>query len=143
MSQVRQQNYKNHKRFDPLYHYVLSSVAPIVLVASLVYSFKEGFTLDSWLWIGTGASVMMLVVLVRQYATKLQDRIIRQEENLRHIQLTGKSLDARLTVKQIVALRFAKDEAFPALCTKAAESGMKADQIKQSISQWRADDLRV
>jgi hypothetical protein len=57
--------------------------------------------------------------------------------------LTGKLLDGRLTVRQVVGLRFASDEEFPELSRKAAESGASEDDIKKSIRNWRADLYRV
>lgn len=58
----------------------------------------------------TIAPLILLWVMLfklRGYATTLQDRIIRQEVNFRHYLATGKELDPALTIKQIVALRFA------------------------------------
>ena len=80
---------------------------------------------------------------VRIFALKAQDRAIRAEENLRHFALTGKLLPAGLNVSQIVALRFASDEEFPALATKAAAENLSNKQIKQTIQQWKADWYRV
>jgi hypothetical protein len=81
--------------------------------------------------------------ICRIYALKAQDRAIRAEENLRHFVLTGKLLDARLSIKQIVALRFASDAEFPALAATAADTNMAPDAIKQAIRNWRADLYRV
>jgi hypothetical protein len=97
------------------------------------------------------ASLLMLVFfillilgwLVRGYALKAQDRAIKAEENLRHFILTGKPLDSRLRTGQIVALRFASDDEFPALASKAAEENMSGKSIKQSIQHWRADNNRI
>jgi hypothetical protein len=57
--------------------------------------------------------------------------------------LTGKRLDPRLTLKQIVGLRFASDAEFADLARKAAEENMPQDAIKQSVKNWRADHDRV
>ena len=73
----------------------------------------------------------------------VQDRAIRAEENLRHFALTGKLLDPRLTIKQIVGLRFASDAEFVDLARKAAEASMPQDEIKKSVKSWRADHDRV
>jgi hypothetical protein len=62
---------------------------------------------------------------------------------LRHFVLTGKPLDSRLRLSQIIALRFASDLEFPALAQKAAEEGLSSKEIKQSIQNWRADYNRV
>ncbi|MBL8236295.1 MAG: hypothetical protein JNM66_02675 [Bryobacterales bacterium] len=79
----------------------------------------------------------------RIFALKAQDRAIRAEESLRHFILTGKPLDARLAPLQIVALRFASDDEFPALAARAAEQGLKPDEIKKQVKYWREDTYRV
>jgi hypothetical protein len=86
---------------------------------------------------------MMTAFFARTFALKAQDRAIRAEENLRHYVLTGKLLDRRLSVGQIVGLRFASDEEFPALAQKAAESGLAQKEIKRSVKNWRADHDRL
>jgi len=87
--------------------------------------------------------VLILMFLCRIFALKAQDRAIRAEENLRHFVLAGKLLDPRLTIRQIVALRFASDDEFVALAKQAAEKNLAADVIKQAVKKWRADTYRV
>ena len=77
------------------------------------------------------------------YALKAQDRAIRAEENLRHFVLTGKLLDPRIEIRQVIALRFAPDEEFVALAGRAAEESLTPDAIKQAVKNWRADEYRV
>jgi hypothetical protein len=79
----------------------------------------------------------------RTFALKAQDRAIRAEENLRSYVLTGKLLDPRLTVQQIIALRFACDAEFAALAQQAAEQSTAPVAIKQAVKNWRADFHRV
>jgi len=74
---------------------------------------------------------------------KAQDRAIRAEENLRHFVLTGKLLDPALTVRQIIALRFAPDGEFVALAGRAAAEHTEPDAIKRAVKVWRADTYRV
>lgn len=143
MNQPKQQKYQNHKKVDPMFHFALGLIGLALLIASIVYVIQEKFSFVSVLILGASIAIVILGVLIRQYGTKLQDRIIRQEENFRHFVLTGKPLDSRLTVKQIIALRFAEDQEFLTLCSKAAETGMQPDAIKRSITRWRADHFRV
>lgn len=125
----------------------LTLLTLLVLLGSLVYlgkSLADGeHVWTGLLFIGIALSLTILFLLVRMYAAKVQDRAIRAEEQLRHFILTGKRLDQRLTVKQIVALRFAGDDEFPSLCKKAAEEQMKPDAIKQAVRDWRADHYRI
>ena len=74
---------------------------------------------------------------------KAQDRAIRAEENLRHFAMTGKLLDSRLTIRQIIGLRFASDEEFILLAKKAVDENLSEDAIKRTIKVWRGDFHRV
>jgi uncharacterized protein DUF6526 len=86
---------------------------------------------------------MFLYVFCRTFALKAQDRAIRAEEQLRHYVLTGKLLDSRLSVKQIVGLRFASDGEFVALAKRAADEHMEPDAIKKAVTVWRPDTYRA
>jgi len=79
----------------------------------------------------------------RSFALRAQDRAIRAEETLRHFILTGKPLDSRLRMGQIIALRFASDDELPELAFKAAEKGLRSKTIKKMIKVWRSDNYRV
>ena len=85
----------------------------------------------------------MLFYYTRTFALKAQDRAIRAEENLRHFALTGKLLDTRLGMRQIIALRFAPDEEFLELARKAADANTPAADIKRAVKNWRADNYRA
>jgi hypothetical protein len=77
------------------------------------------------------------------FAVTAQDRAIRAEENLRHYVLTGKLLDPRLSVWQVIALRFASDDEFAALAARAAQENLEPKAIKQAVQHWRPDLHRV
>lgn len=139
------QNFSNHARYHPLYHYVMAPLSLIGLIGSVVNLVKEE---SSNLY---SASLLLLVfilifiigVLVRTYALKAQDRAIRAEENFRHFVLTGKPLNSSLRMGQIIALRFASDDEFPTLAQQAAENGLKSKEIKEKIKNWKADYNRI
>ena len=80
---------------------------------------------------------------MRIFALRAQDRAIRAEENLRHFALTGKLLDSRLNMAQVIALRFADNEEFIELAKKAADNNMSSDDIKKTIQKWKADHHRA
>ncbi|WP_127588475.1 DUF6526 family protein [Paenibacillus koleovorans] len=142
------QTYANHRRIHPLYHFVLSLLTLLVLIGSIMWLVQslgdeETRLLPSLLAVGFAVCFVVLFLIVRGYAAKVQDRAIRAEEKLRHYILTGKPLDNRLTIKQIVALRFASDEEFPALCRRAVLESLEPVAIKQAVRTWRADHDRV
>jgi len=88
-------------------------------------------------------AIVLVTGFSRTFALKAQDRAIRAEENLRHFAMTGKLLDKRLTVSQIIGLRFASDGEFVALAQRAADEGMSRDAIKREVKNWRADHDRL
>jgi hypothetical protein len=142
---MQEQNFSNHARYHGLYHFVTAPLVLIGLIGSII-NYSNSAPENAY-----SASLLMLVFfillilgwLVRGYGLKAQDRAIKAEENLRHFILTGKPLDSRLRTGQIVALRFAGDDEFPALASKAAEENLSGKSIKQSIQHWRADNNRI
>jgi L-asparagine transporter-like permease len=144
---MQEQNYANHRQFVPAYHFVLSGILILTLIGSIV-NLYESFDNHERLYNASlivllVVSSMLITALFRMFALKAQDRAIRAEENLRHYVLTGKLLDARLSVLQIVALRFAGDEEFAALAVRAAAESLSPDVIKRAVEHWRADTYRV
>ncbi|SEC46969.1 DUF6526 family protein [Paenibacillus sp. GP183] len=141
------QSYANHQRMHPLFHYVLSLLAIILLVSSLtqlVSSIRSGNQIFlSFIFVLISIMLIIIFLLIRSYPMKAQDRAIRAEENLRHYVLTQKLLDSKLSLKQIIALRFASDAELPALAQRAAAEQMSPDAIKKSIQQWRSDYFRI
>lgn len=142
---MQEQNYKTHRRFIPLWHYITSLAIIALLIGSInnvVQTSKDNLYSASLLVL---VSVILLFIFryARVFALKAQDRAIRAEENFRHYLLTGKPFDSRLTIRQIIGLRFASDEEFVELAKKAADEGLKKDEIKKLIKNWRADHYRV
>jgi len=141
------QNYANHRQTVPMFHYVLFPLLVLTLIGACVNLY------ESWgdpirfysasLLVVLSFCVLILLFLCRIFALKAQDRAIRAEENLRHFALTGKLLDARLTIRQVIALRFASDDEFVALAQQAAEKNLEADAIKKAVKKWKADTYRV
>ena len=141
------QNYSNHRKFVPIFHYVLIPILALTLIGSFV-NLAKSFGDHERLYNAALISVLcfcgvVTAFLARVFPLKAQDRAIRVEENLRHFVLTGKLLDPRLTAKQVVALRFASDGEFGALAKRASDEGLKPDVIKQAIKNWREDSYRL
>ena len=85
--------------------------------------------------------------MVRQhYALGNQNRIVRLEIRLRYYILTGKrfeQIEEQLSFKQIAALRFAADDELGPLIERAISQKLSPEQIKKSIVNWQADNMRV
>jgi len=144
---MQQQNYTNHKRYVFMFHVVLF-FAILALIGGSIHNLTESFGNEDRLY---NASLICLVSLCllflffysRSFALKAQDRAIKAEENMRHFMLTGKLLDSRITVRQIVGLRFASDEEFVALVKRAVEENLSEDAIKRAVKNWKGDYYRV
>jgi len=144
---MSQQNYSNHRRYVLMYHVITFSIIVILFISSIYYTIDEaikGVSMKPGLFLFLISFVLLSIfAFARLFALKAQDRAIRAEENFRHYLLTGKPLDSKLTIRQIIGLRFASDEEFTELAKKAAETGMSEDDIKKAIKTWRADNYRV
>jgi hypothetical protein len=135
------------RRFDWSYHFVTAPLSIVVLILSTVELFRgSGQTVMSsleWLLFILAVCLVFAVARIRRYATKSQDRMIRIEENFRHYRLTGRTLDPRISIAQIIALRYAGDDEFPALCERAATDGMNPTTIRSAVMNWRPDTMRI
>ncbi len=148
MKQNKPQNKKNYRQLTPAHHFILVPLGIFNLLAALFLLWRimfgdQDYALEYVLLFSISLAAFLLTILSRWYGITLQDRIIRTEENVRHFILTGKPLDARLTLSQIIALRFASDQEFPELAAHAVETGIKGSEIKELIKDWRADHKRV
>ena len=144
---MEEQSYAKHSKLVPLYHQVLFGLIVVTLIGSFVNLFQSwgdhSRLYNAALIAAMSFALVLLFLFCRVFPLKAQDRAIRAEEKLRHFMLTGKPLDSRLTVKQIVGLRFASDAEFPELARKAADEGLTPDAIKKSVKNWRADHDRL
>jgi hypothetical protein len=143
---MAEQTYATHRQLVPAYHVVLSLLLTVILIGACVNVVKSIGTsalYSASLILALTVASMFLYVFCRTFALKAQDRAIRAEEQLRHYVLASKLLDSRLTVKQIVGLRFASDPEFVALAKRAADDNMEPEAIKKAISSWRADTYRA
>jgi Family of unknown function (DUF6526) len=145
-----QQNYSNHSRLDPPTHLFIFPVL-IINVGVAIWVTVERWPehqhpyLYLW-WIVVSFAMLLFALKTRMNDLKLQDRIIRLEERLRIASLIPANELGHLqelSVKQLVALRFAADEELPALVHKTLTQELEPKAIKQSITHWRADHHRV
>jgi hypothetical protein len=143
---MKPQDFSNHVKWDPQWHYVL---IPLLLL-NVFYRIFE--MLDTEISLGaiwdivTAGALLLMGLMARWKALKVQDRLIRLEERLRMAELLPPTLLAKtgdLTVPQILALRFASDAELPGLVEETLKTQMGNQQIKQAIKNWRADHFRV
>ena len=143
---MQDQNYQNHTQRVPGFN-ILGLVLAATFIGACVNLYQswgdhQRLYSASLILVLTGC-ILTAAFYSRIFALRAQDRAIRAEENLRHYVLAGKLLDPKLTIGQVIALRFASDAEFVELARKAAADNMPPDEIKRAIRSWRADYHRV
>ena len=142
------QNFKNHARLDPQYHFFVV----IVLLANVIVTTIQSVHL--WhhrpfmsVWhVIVAVALLLLAFKARSYPLAAQDRVIRLEEQLRFAALLpveDLAQTSKLSIKQIVALRFVSDAELPAVVHRTLTEHLTPKQIKETIKDWRGDYTRV
>lgn len=140
------QNFANHTRWHPPFHFFVLPVMLINFIWSVV-EFVRAPGFNSGWWVIVSLALLMLTFFVRTNSLRVQDRIIRLEEKVRYQQVLSPALAQQciaLTTGQIIALRFAGDEELEDLAGQVAAGRLvKPKDIKRAIKNWRADTFRV
>ena len=140
---MAEQSFQNHTH-RPIQTTVVGLFALIALIL-LVMQMRGSETRDLAL-LFTILAVFGLALISRAYTVRLQDRIIMLEEKVRAAELLAAGQDAllaKLSSKQIAALRFASNEEFGALLERAARENLAPKEIKAAIKVWRPDFHRT
>ena len=146
MAQPTAQNFENHVRYLPAYHFV---AFPLFFInfCYAAYQAVARFGAATVVGLLLAIALVLLFLLSRTMVMTVQDRVIRLEERLRMRALLPADLQPRIdefTVNQLVALRFASDGELPALARKVVEGRIEDQKaIKQMVTAWRADDQRA
>lgn len=144
---MTEQNFANHIKIVPVFHFFAIPAFLINFVWSLVRLWQLGISFTGIFGVILAAALVVLVFEARLFALAVQDRVIRLEERLRYAQVLPADLQARtgeLTINQIVALRFASDAELPALARKVLDEELtQRKAIKQLIKTWRPDYQRA
>jgi Family of unknown function (DUF6526) len=141
------QSYTNHTQIVPMFHYVTLGILQLTFIGACVNLYQSwgdpARFYSAALLVTLTLGTILVALYARSFALRAQDRAIRAEEQLRHFVMTGKLLDPRLTIRQIIGLRFASNEEFVALAQRAADQNLAAKDIKQAVRNWRVDTHRV
>lgn len=140
------QSFKNHPRLFPPFHFFVIPVLFLNFLNSIRHVWLAPSRSTVFALI-VAAALLMLGFLSRIMALTVQDRLIRLEMRLRLREVLPSDLQARvgdLSVKQLIALRFACNAELPDLVREVL-SGKLATQkeIKQRVKEWQADYLRA
>ena len=141
---MAEQSFQSHTH-HPVPTYIATvfwNVAVVLLIGQAFF----GWSVTNWLFAAILMTVVPLISLSRTYTVKLQDRIIMLEMKVRAAELLSPGQDAqlaKLSAKQIAALRFASDDEFGSLLERAARENLSPKEIKASIRTWRPDPHRT
>src|SRR5436309_8318750 len=124
-----------------------TGVGFLFLVLGVVALALRWFGIGGRTMFAAGLGMLILVNLVlllisRAYTTRLQDRIIKLEMKVRCVPLLSPAQQAmlsRISLPQLVALRFASDAELPALLERAEREQLPPDQIKRAVKNWVPD----
>jgi hypothetical protein len=145
MSEPKPQNYGNHRRFVPLYHFVLFGVLVGNLLWTVVRAVRA-FSFDTVWGVVMALAILGIYFFMRIFALTVQDRVIRLEMRLRLREILPADLSGRileLQPGQLIALRFASDRELPELVREVLTNNIQdRDVIKRKIRDWQADHLR-
>ena len=148
---MTEQNYRNHTRLVPGYHFATFGILTVNLLWSLYRLFRppvaEFPMFDRLLAVLVAGALMAIALYARVFALAVQDRVIRNEMQARLAAVLPPDLRARigeLRRGHLIALRFASDEELPELTRQVLDGRLaKGNDIKKAVRSWRADDLRA
>ena len=135
------QTYANHA-YRPIAWNITVVAGLIAFVILLIHSYQEP-TYVSFALLALAGVLLSAVSLIRVFAIRLQNRIIRLEMQVRLARL-GRERDLqRLTIPQLVALRFGSDAELPALIDRVIAESLTPDAIKRAVRDWQGDFMRT
>ncbi len=138
------QSFESHVH-HPVLTYVASGLTLLALF--LLYAHLHlGWRTEELAFTALVMAVFVLVAISRVYTVALQNRIIMLEMKVRCAEILPAGQDAnlaKLSAKQIPALRFAPDDELGALLERAARERLSPKDIKASIRTWQPDPHRT
>ena len=140
------QNYQNHVRWFPLFHFIVTPM----LLAFLIYAIVQMVRfpdVDRAMLIFLAITLVLLHLCARIQTLTAQNRVIRLEEDLRYREVLAEDLAHKavgLKTSQKIALRFASDKELPDLVQRTLNGDFeKPKDIKLAVKDWRGDYLRA
>ena len=140
------QNYKNHARFFPLFHFFVFPVLLLNVLNTLRHLVTNPNRSNVWETI-VALALAGLALAARLMALTVQDRVIRLEMQLRLMRVLPPDLQSRmagLERQHFVALRFAGDDELPGLVREICDGKLRSTtEIKKRVRHWQPDWLRA
>jgi hypothetical protein len=142
----RPQSFESHAKIVPGYHRWATA---LVALPMLYFGYRAlfAFSWDGLFLFFFAVGVILIGFYTRYFPLRVQDRLIRLEEQLRMERLLPPDLKARareLTTGQLVALRFASDDELAELVRRVLDEKITdRKEIKRAVRSWRPDHDRM
>ena len=143
---AKQQSYKSHARYIPIYHFFAVPVL-VINVAVQGTRLADDRSFDQIWNVVLALALAVFVFVARIMSLTAQNRVIRLEEKARLARLLPpgehECID-KLAPRHLIGLRFASDEEAAELARRCAAGELKTTgEVKKEIRNWRPDYLRV
>lgn len=138
------QSYKTHRKYVPLFHFLLSSILLLNFLWRL-WRLLEPST-ERVAEALLAFALLLVFYYIREFPLRVQDRLIRLEETLRLREVLPPEHHDRIghiTPKQLIGLRFAADKELDELTERIVAGELVGrEQIKKAVRNWRPDHQR-
>ena len=146
MASAAAQDYKSHRRYDPMWHFVGVIIVAAGFIAAVVRAIRHPDGYWNWIFAVYAFGILASVGRARAQTLTVQNRLIRLELRLR-VAAVAPALSSRfdqLTVSQIVGLRFAGDGELAGLIERCLNGQLaNGESVKKEIKNWQPDWLRA
>jgi hypothetical protein len=140
------QNYANHRRFLPLYHFFAIPILTVNLLVTIYVFIRAPGWWTGWA-VAVAAALIGGLLAVRYSILVVQNRIIRLELMMRLAHVLPADTRSRMSelhLREMVGLRFASDAELPGLVERCLSGDLRtAEQIKREIKDWQPDYVRA
>ena len=137
------QNYANHRRYFPLFHYVALPILIANIVVTVAHAIRQPSAFNEWLVV-LSLGLVSAAVALRASTLFVQNRLIALEMRLRLATTLAPELRSRISelqLRHLVGLRFAGDAELPELVERCLRGELPTtDTVKRAIREWRPDD---
>ncbi len=142
----RIQNYRNHTRNFPLFHYVAFPILFLNFLNTLRHLYYSPYRQTVW-EVVVAFGLLAMLFASRTMALTVQDRVIRLEMQLRLARVLPPAMHPQIAMLKrghLVALRFACDQELPELVREICDGRLTTPkEIKMRVKDWQADWLRA
>jgi hypothetical protein len=139
------QTYANHRKIIPLYHVAVFAI----LLLNIYWTGKNVLheaSMDTIVPLLLALALLVMFLALRTFPVVVQDRVIRLEMLMRLADALPSDLKPRiceLSVRQLIALRFAGNGELPELVRQVLDQKIESGEaIKRMIKDWQPDYLR-